>query len=97
MDEQEYIPSLENVERKILASVKFINFLLQEVRREDKTLKSGLGGSYAKYVGLSSPFEEAINCLRKVKGELDSYLGTVRSHLTTKYKKRFRSRDKERF
>lgn len=86
MDEQQYDPTLEQIERNILASVKFVDVLLKEVRNKDKELRDGLGMSYAKYIGLTSPFEEAVRCLRKVRGELDSYLKTARSGLSSKYK-----------
>ena len=94
MDEQQYDPTLEQIERKILASVKFIDVLLKEVRNKDKELRDGLGMSYAKYIGLTSPFEEAVRCLRKVRGELDSYLKTARSGLSSKYKQQHNSKVK---
>ena len=77
---------LERVEVRILRSVKFTDFLLQEMKRENQELEKSLGMSYSKYIGLVSPFEEAVCALRKVKGELDSYLKIVRSDLVQKYK-----------
>jgi len=79
--------NLERVEARILRSVKFIDFMLQEVRKENSDLQKSLGMSYSKYIGIISPFEEAIHSLRKVKGEFDSYLKIVRSDLVLKYKK----------
>lgn len=92
--EQQYDPALEQIERKILASVKFIDVLLKEVRNKDKELRDGLDMSYAKYIGLTSPFEEAVKCLRKVRGELDSYLQMVRSELSAQYKKKYGKRSR---
>lgn len=93
MDKQ-YDPSLEQIEREILASVKFIDVILKEIRNKDKELKNNLGMSYAKYIGLTSPFEESVRCMRKVRGELDSFLQTVRSELSLKYKEHYHSKIK---
>lgn len=90
--EPKYEPTLEQKEREILASVKFIDVVLKEIRNKDKELKDGLGMSYAKYIGITSPFEEAVRCLRKVRGELDSYLQRVRRELVSKYKQQFNSK-----
>lgn len=88
-------PTLEQIEREILASVKFIDIILKEIRDEDKELRENLGMYYAKYIGISSPFEEAVRCLRKVRGELDSYLQTMRTKLTLKYKQHYQSKVKK--
>lgn len=82
-------PSLEIIENSILRAVKVIETILQEVRQEDKVLKEVLGMSYAKYVGLSSPFEEAVNALRKVKEEFDRYLSTVRDDVHKSYRSKY--------
>lgn len=95
MNKQQYEPALEQIEREILASVKFIDVILKEIRNKDKELKDGLGMSYAKYIGLTSPFEEAVCCLRKVRGELDSYLQATRSKLVSKYKQHYRPKIKK--
>ena len=92
--EQQYDPALEQIERESLASVKFIDVILKEIKNKDKELRDGLGMSYAKYIGLTSPFEEAVRCLRKVRGELDSYLKTIRSELASKYKQQHNSKAK---
>jgi len=95
VDRQQGEPSLEQVERRILASVKFIDVVLKEIRNQNKELQDDLGMSYAKIIGLVSPFEEAIHSLRKVRGELDSYLKTVRKNLAFGYEKRYRPREKK--
>lgn len=94
MNKQQYEPALEQVERKILASVKFIDVVLKEIRNQNKELQDDLGMSYAKHIGLVSPFEEAIHSLRKVRGELDSYLQTVRKDLASKYKRQYSSKER---
>jgi len=82
-------PNLEMTENRILKSVKFIDVILQEIRTENKELQDILGMRYAKYIGLTSPFEEAIHVLKKVKNEFDSYLKAVREDLATDYKERY--------
>ncbi len=94
--EEQYEPTLEQIERKFLASVKFIDVVLKEIKNQNKELQDGLGMSYAKYIGLISPFDEAIQCLRKVRSELDSYLQKVRAELASKYKRQCRSEEKNR-
>jgi len=95
MDKQQYEPALEQVERKILASVKFIDVVLKEIRNQNKGLQDDLGMSYAKHIGLVSPFEEAIHSLRKVRGELDSYLKKVREDLVSKYKRQYSPKERK--
>jgi hypothetical protein len=92
MDEQQYNPSLEQIEREILASVKFIDVILKETRSKDKELRENLGMHYAKHIGLTSPFEEMVKCLRKVRGELDLYLQMVRNKLSAQYRKEYGKR-----
>lgn len=79
-------PTLETVERAILESVKFLNVVLQEVRKENIECQESFGMSYGKYVGLSAPYDEAIAVLRCVKNELDASLNTVRKRLADKYR-----------
>ncbi|GAG23877.1 unnamed protein product [marine sediment metagenome] len=90
--------SLEQIERKIQTSVKFIDTMLQETKREDKELHEVLGESYGKYIGLSSPFAEAVKALKGVKAEFDSYLKIVREELASKYRRMYKpERKKKRF
>lgn len=70
--------NLQRAEQIALEQVKFVNVVLQEIRRRNELLKEELGMSYAKYVGLSTPYEEAIFHLRKVKKEFDEFLAVVR-------------------
>lgn len=80
-------PTLETVEKTILESVKFLNVVLQEVRRENIECQSVFGMSYGKYVGLSAPYDECLSVLRAVKNELDARLAAVRGRLIVKYRK----------
>ena len=80
--------SIEQAERLILDQVKFIDFVLKEIRKRNKELQDGLGMSYAKLVGLGTPFEEAVHSFRQVKGELDGYLKILREKLLGEYKQR---------
>lgn len=70
--------SLQRAEQMALEQVKFCNIMLQEIRRRNEILQKELGMTYAKYVGLTTPYEEAIFHLRKVKKEFDEFLGIVR-------------------
>jgi len=80
--------SIEQTERLILDQVKFIDFVLKEIRKRNKELQDGLGMSYAKLVGLGTPFEEAVHSFRQVKGELDGYLKILREKMVGQYKQR---------
>jgi len=80
-------PPLEQIENRMLKSVKLINFILMEIKKENKDLRKFLSTSYAKYFGLGTPYEEAIKTLRQVKSEIDSYLDTIRGELGTKYRR----------
>jgi len=73
--------TIEEVERTVLSEVKFINYMLEECRKRNKTLSEEVGMSYGKLIGVGTVYEEAIHALRKVKGELDKYLGVVRSSM----------------
>lgn len=59
--------------------------MLQEIRKRNTLLQDELKMSYAKYVGLSTPYEEAIFALRKVKKEFDAFLEVVRQEFIKEY------------
>ena len=82
--------SLEHVEKVILDNVKFINLMLQEIRKRNTSLREDLGMSYAKLVGLGTPYEEAIHAMRQVKAEFDGYLKVVRGQILKKYESKSR-------
>jgi hypothetical protein len=66
-------------EEMVLSQVRFVNVVLEECRRRNKELAEALGASYAKFVGLNMVYEEGVCAFRKVKSELDKYLGILRT------------------
>lgn len=78
--------SIEHAEGIILDQVKFVDFVLKEIRKRNEELQEKLGMSYAKLVGLAAPFEEGVRSFRKVKGELDGYLKILREKMVVQYK-----------
>jgi len=88
--------SLEQAEQIILDNVKFINLVLQEVRKRNSSLQEELNMNYAKKIGLGTPYEEAIKSLRKVKKELDCYLEIIRKEVLHKYDCQLKSKHKKR-
>lgn len=69
----------EELEAAVIEEVKFSDYVLEECRRRNKILQVELGMSYGKYVGVGTVYEEAVHAFRKVKGELDVYLRSVRA------------------
>lgn len=80
--------SFDQAEHVLLEQVKFVGSLLEEIRRSNKLMEEKLGRSYAKLVGLGTPYEEAIHSLRQVKLELDTYLKTIREIMLAEMKKK---------
>lgn len=76
---------LEDTERRILSEVKFINSILEECRRRNKSLQDNFGMSYGKFIGVGTVYEEAIHSMRKVKGELDEYLRVIRESMRNNF------------
>lgn len=73
--------TVERQEQIILEQVKFLDITLEEIRGRNKNMQEELGNSYAKLIGLGTPYEECIHSLRKVRGEFESYLKIVRSEI----------------
>lgn len=73
--------TIEQAERIALDQVKFINSVLEQLRARNESFQLALGMTYAKLVGLGTPYEEAIHSLRKVKTELDRYLSAIRAKM----------------
>lgn len=88
--------SLSRAEQLALEQVKFCNLMLQEVRKRNIILKEEFQMAYAKYIGLSTPYEEAIFSLRKVKREFDAFLRVIREEAVKEYDKHFPQSRKER-
>lgn len=73
--------TIEQAERVALDQVKFINSLLEQLRARNESFQLAIGMTYAKLVGLGTPYEEAIHSMRKVKTELDRYLSVIRAQM----------------
>ena len=71
--------TIEQAERAALDQVKFVNSILEELRRRNENLQQELGMTYAKMIGLGAPYEKAIFIMRQVKTELDDYLALLRA------------------
>jgi hypothetical protein len=84
--------TFDQAEHVLLEQVKFVGSLLEEIRRSNKFMEEKLGRSYAKLVGLGTPYEEAIHALRQVKLELDTYLKTIRDIMLEDMKKKINRR-----
>lgn len=80
--------TLDQAEHVLLEQVKFVGSLLEEIRRSNKLMEEKLGRSYAKLIGLGTPYEEAIHALREVKLELDIYLKTIREIMVAEIKQK---------
>lgn len=89
--------SIEQAEQIILNEVKFVGSVLEEIRRSNKQMEKELGTSYAKLIGLGTPYEEAIHALRKVKSELDIYLKLIRERMLEQMKDRMRTQKKDKW
>ena len=78
----------EQIEQIILDQVKFLNVMLEQLRKRNKLLNEKFGMHYAKMIGLGTPFEELIHHTRNVKSEFDSYLKIIRDELIRLEKRR---------
>ena len=74
--------------------VKFINLVLQEIRKRDKRCKEVLGDSYGKAIGFLTPFLKCGSELRKVRTDLGVYLATTRMILEDEYKRQLKTSKK---
>lgn len=88
--------SIWRAERTILSQVKFVNLVLEELRKRNKILSDDLGMTYGKLIGLGTPFEELIHHTRKVKVEFDDYLRILRGMILKEEKKRLDTKGKLR-
>jgi len=94
MSYEDDVEFLEFAEAFAADQVKFINLVLQEIRKRDKRCKVVLGDSYGKAIGFITPFLKCGIELRKVRTDLGSYLTTTRAILEEEYKRQFRSSKK---
>ena len=88
--------SLDIAEQVVLNEVKFLNFVLKEARERNQSLKEQLGNTYAKVIGLGTPYEELIYYARQVKNELDSYLKIIREQQIDEKKQQLNTLKKQR-
>ena len=88
--------SLEYIERIILEQVRFLNLVLEEARKRNKFLSEKLEMSYAKLIGLGTPYELMIHSLRQVKREMDMYLKIIRDKMMEAEKQSSSSRKRRR-
>ena len=84
----------EFAESFVADQVKFINLMLQEVRKRDKRCQTVLGDSYGKAIGFTSPFLKCGSELRKVRTDLGVYLATTRMILENDYKRQLKTSKK---
>lgn len=88
---------IEIIEKTIADQVRFLDIMLQEVRKHNKIVNSILvDSSYAKLIGLSTPYEECIHALREVRKGLNSYLSIIRDKMTKDEKSLAQGRHKKR-
>ena len=92
-DDVEFFEFAENF---VADQIKFINLMLQEIRKRDKRCKLVLGDSYGKAIGFLTPFLKCGSELRKVRTDLGSYLATTRRLLEDEYKKQFMTSKKRK-
>lgn len=88
--------SHDQAERVLLEQVKFVGLVLEEIRRSNKFMQQKLKMSYAKLIGLATPYEEAIHALRAVKSELDIYLRTLREYMVAELKRQMVNTHKQK-
>ena len=77
---------LEEIENFILQQIKFLDLMLEEVRERSKISQKVFEMSYAKLIGITTPFEEIIRILRESRKGLETYLKQVREVLEKIYK-----------
>jgi len=91
---------IEEAENIALNQVKFINFILEECRKRNKELEEKFGPTYGKFVGIGTVYEDVICAMRKVKKELDDFLGIIRENLKGDYDQRLKKegrRERQKF
>lgn len=79
--------TLNEVEKIVLDNTKFMDFILEEIRKRNTVLQGELKNSYGKLLGLGTPYEELINKARQIKTEFDKYLKIVRDQFKERSKK----------
>jgi len=70
---------IEIIEKLLADQVRFLDIMLQETRKQNALMKNTLDSSYAKLIGLGTPYEECIHSLRKVRKDFNTYLSIIRN------------------
>ncbi len=91
MSYEDDVEFFEFAENFVADQIKFINFMLREIRKRDKRCKLVLGDSYGKAIGFIAPFLKCGSELRKVRTDLGSYLTTTRNLLGDEHKRQLKT------
>jgi len=73
--------SIDVIEKELNDQLQFLNIVIQQVRKRNEFLRQILGPTYAKLIGLGTPYEECIHSLRQVYNEFKKYLEIVRNRM----------------
>jgi len=83
LDNCQYI---EEVEAMLLEHVKYTGKVLELLRKYNKFMQEELEMSYAKWIGICTPYEKVIHILRDTKHQLDTYLKIAREEMLKQMK-----------
>ena len=72
---------IEVIEKMLADQVRFLDIMLQETRKRNKLMSETLDSSYAKLIGLGTPYEECIHALRDVRKDINTYLSIIRDKM----------------
>jgi hypothetical protein len=82
---------IEEAEIVLLDHVNFTSKVLEALRKHNKMLKETLEMSYAKFIGLGTPYEKTIHILRETKHQLDTYLKILREEMVVQMKRQMKA------
>jgi len=87
---------IEIIEKMLADQVRFLDIMLQETRKRNKLMSETLDSSYAKLIGLGTPYEECIHALRDVRKDINTYLSIIRDKIVKEEKSFAQRRHKKR-
>lgn len=88
---------IEMIEKIFADQVRFLDIMLQETRKRNKLLKETLDStSYAKLIGLGTPYEKCVYSLREVRREMSMYLSVIRDKIMREQKSSSQHQQKKR-
>ena len=87
---------IEIIEKLLADQVRFLDIMLQETRKRNKLMSETLDSSYAKLIGLGTPYEECIHALRDVRKDINTYLSIIRDKIVKEEKSFAQRRHKKR-